>query len=101
MDRMEINRGGRGYSVQGGLDMDLVVEAMTNAEAIAEEHCGATLLLCQIDELADGTGLRLDARNVGGSAFIAQWPYDSSEIQVQALPAMDLDLPPEVPPEEY
>lgn len=31
---------------------------MNNAEAIAEEHCDASLLLCQIDELADGTGLR-------------------------------------------
>jgi hypothetical protein len=106
-ERVEVNRGEHAYSVQVGMDSDLMEWAMTNAEAIAEQQCQSSLLCCQIDELVEEdsvVGLRLDARNADGSTFIAHWESGSTQFQVYRAPDTselysDL-LPPETPEEE-
>jgi hypothetical protein len=57
-----VNRGEHAYSVQAGMDSDLMQWAMSNAEAIAEQQCQSSLLYCKIDELLEEVsvvGLRL------------------------------------------
>jgi len=106
-ERVEVNRGQHAYSVQAGIDPDLMEWGMTNAEAIAEQRCHSSLLYCKIDELVEGdsvVGLRFDARNADGSTFIAHWEYGSSQLQVyQMLDTSEFladILPPETPEEE-
>jgi hypothetical protein len=108
-ERVEVNRGEHAYSVQVGMDSDLMEWAMTHAEAIAEQQCESSLLYCQIDELVEEdsvVGLRLDARNLDGSTFIALTHWESGSRQFQVYRVADLSeiyaelLPPETPEEE-
>ena len=106
-EHVEVNRGEHAYSVQVGMDSDLMEWAMTNAEAIAEQQCQSSLVYCKIDELVEEdsvVGLSLDARNADGSTFIAHWESGSTQFKVYRVPDIsklypDL-LPPETPEEE-
>jgi len=107
-ERVEVNRGEHAYSVQVGMDPDLMEWAMTNAEAIAEQQCQSSLVYCKIDELVEEdsvVGSRLDARNADGSTFIAHWESGSTQFQVYSVPDTsehysDL-LPPRHPKRSY